>query len=160
MSPKLRGAPPDDETEIQRFMREMREQDDERNLAFQDQVAASEATQAAQRATHAVEVAALRAQLERVLGEPRAPAEPTSPRARAPSSPRSAGDSRAGSPAAGRPASPTPSTASTTARAAGGVNPFSAMPVKAVSRNYQNFQRKTVELAFSGTSKDKVLDWL
>ena len=34
------------------------------------------------------------------------------------------------------------------------------MPVKSVSRNYQNFQRKTLELAFSGTSKDEVLDWL
>ena len=36
MGPKLRGAPPDGETEIQRFMREMHERDEEQRIAFQD----------------------------------------------------------------------------------------------------------------------------
>ena len=29
-----------------------------------------------------------------------------------------------------------------------------------MSRNFQSFQKKTVELTFTGSSKDEVLDWV
>ena len=43
MGPKLRGAPPAGETEIQKFMREMHEQDEDRAVALEarDQAAAA-----------------------------------------------------------------------------------------------------------------------
>ena len=58
MGPKLRGAPPGGETEIQRFMREMQERDEDRNVALEarDQAAAAALVVRDQAAAAAVEV--------------------------------------------------------------------------------------------------------
>ena len=188
MGPKLRGAPPGGETEIQKFMRELQERDEDRATALEarDNAAAAAlfvreqaaaALLAGVQATHAAELAALQGQLNAMAnGATAAPAAGAAPDAGAAAAAGddedeepdveglggSAGSNAATvySPVGSRASSPAASYHS--ARASEDDNPFAEVAPWQLSRgrNYQAFLRQNTVLSFTGEGKDEVLDGL
>ena len=180
MGPKLRGAPPAGETEIQKFMREMHEQDEDRATALEVRDQAAAALLAGVQAAHAAELAEVRGQLNAMVNGAAAAAAAAAAAGAAPGADADAGAGGEGeedepdveglggaagsgaatvySPAGSRASSPAASFHS--ARASEDDNPFAEVAPWQLSRNYQAFLRQNNVLAFSGEGKDEVLDWV
>ena len=184
MGPKLRGAPPGGETEIQKFMREMQERDEDRNVALEarDQatLAAVLVREQALAALLAEAQAALAAELTALHGRLDALANGAAAGAAAGAAPDAGaagaggGDEDdgpdveglggpAGSNAATVYSEPnsrgsSPAASYHSARASEDDNPFAEVAPWQLSRNYQAFLRQNNVLAFSGEGKDEVLD--
>ena len=186
MGPKLRGAPPAGETEIQAFMRQMQERDEDRAAALEardnataaallvrEQAAA--ALLAGVQAAHAAELAEVRGQLNAMAAAAAAAGAAPAGDAPDPGADGAAGGddepeveglgAAAGSdaatvypPAGSRGSSPARSFHS--ARASEEDNPFAEVAPWQLSRNYQAFLRQNTTLSFSGEGKDEVLDWV